>query len=66
MRKDLYQNEQYRKYRRVIDLVNVDLDLDLVRRRTLLSGENATDKCYLCRPLCGISVRKMYGLKRGT
>ena len=47
MRKDLYQNEQYRKYRRVIDLVNVDLDLDLVRRRTLLLGENATDKCYL-------------------
>ena len=28
LRKDLYQNEQHRKYRRVIDLVNVDLDLE--------------------------------------
>ena len=56
----MYQNEQHRKYWRVIDLVNVDLDLE--RRRTLLSGENATDKCYFCRPLGGISVRKMCGL----
>ena len=30
---------------RVTELANVDLDL--VRRRTLLLGENATDKCYL-------------------